>query len=387
VLIFYAPTEGVALNPIVVCDYTRSDEQYSIPQIQLFVNSLGVLQNPGKAILPINPLNIYSLDYKMSYTHNGANYGDSLKTKFTAQIINPPQKLVSLLNIKQYGSSENIETLSNAITSSIIDPNIQFPTGAFVIRPNSNARLTEAVKRTFMVYSTDFRYDERRTNAFLTINGAAFDSMVIRLEFSANIDKDLPLIPQLVAVAAGSQLIVTADASLGATFPKISKFYAPQPAAKLINAVCRDNNLMSDFNSTTRTITIKSLTPNSASLFPLEQLCFAGRIPGAKIMNMFALQNYYSCDLEAELFDATLFDYVMVFDDSGTGGQFANLNKIPGTGLAGTISAYKFYVLQYTYEDSRMKTSVKIRGTNNWILSNLKLDNFLEQKIFSTVSL
>lgn len=384
-LIFYTPTEGIALDPVVICDYTRSDEQYSIPQIQTFVNSLGILQNPGKVILPVNPLNIFSLDYKMMYSHGGAEYGDSLKTKFTCQIVNPPQKLVSLLNIKQFGSSENIETLSNTLTTSILDPRIQFPTGGFVIKPNSNARNTATIKRTFMVYSTTFNYDERRTNAFLTINGASFDSMVIRLEFSANIDKDLPLIPQIQRVAASSQLRVTSSPLLASLSPVVSKYYPPQPAAKLINAICQDNNLMSDFDSTERTITIKSLTPNSASLIPLEILCFNGQVPGALIMNQFALQNYYSCDVEAEAFDATLFDYVTVFDDTRTRGQFANLNKIPIPVIVGSnkIDGYKFYVLQYSYEDSRAKTTIKFRGTNNWLLSNMKLDNFLEAKIYS----
>lgn len=384
-LIFYTPTEGSALKPVVICDYTRSDEQYSIPQIQIFVNSLGVLQNPGKVILPIDPRDIFSLDYKMTYSHGGAEFGDSLKTKFMAELTNPPQKLASILNIKQYGSSQNIKTLSNTLTSAIIDPQIQFPTGAFVIKPNSNSRQTEVIKRTFMVYATNFRYDERRTQAVLTISGAAFDSMVIRLEFSANIDKQLPLIPQIQKVAGSSGLIVTADSSLSSFLPKVSKFYAPQPAAKLINEICQDNNLMSDFNSTQKTITIKSLTPNSASLFPLEIICFNGMVPGAKIANQFALQNYFSCDVEAEAFDASLFDYVTVYDDTMTGGQFDNLNEIPVPLVVGRnrIKGYKFYVLQYTYEDSRLKTSIKFRGTNNWILSNLKLDYFLEQKIYS----
>jgi len=384
-LIFYTPSAGIALKPVVICDYTRSDEQYSIPQIQTLSNSLGILQNPGKLILPVDPKNVYSLDYKMSYSHGGAEYGDSLKTKFTCQIVNPPQKLVTLLNIKQYGSSQNIETLSDTLTSAILDPEIQFPTGAFVIKPNSNSKIPDTIKRTFMVYSTTFNYDERRTNAFLTINGAAFDSMVVRLEFAANIDKTKPLIGQLRDLASGSDLKVNALPALETLLPKVSKYYAPQPAAKLINQVCNDNNLMSDFSSAEKTITIKSLTPNSASSVQTEVLCFTGKVPGALILNQFALQNYYSCDVESEAFDATLFDYVTICDDTGTAGQFAELNRVPFPIPAGatTVKGYKFYVLQYTYEDSRVKTIIKFRGTNNWLLSNLKLDNFLEAKIYS----
>ncbi len=384
-LIFYTPTEGIALDPIVICDYTRSDEQYSIEQIQFYVNSLGILQNPGKIILPVDPRNIFSLDYKMQYSHGGAEYGDSLKTKFTCQIINPPQELVSLLNIKQYGSSQNIKTLSKTLTNAILDPQIQFPTGAFVIQPYATSDLVDTIERTFMVYSTTFNYDERRTNAFLTINGAAFDSMVIRLEFSANIDKDEPLILQLQDIVSDSDLRINADPSLASFFPVVSKYYSPQPAAKLINEICLDNELMSDFDSQSKTITIKSLTPNSASLEQTEVLCFNGEVQGALIINQFALQNYYSCDIESEAFNAKLFDYVTVCDDTRTRGQFENLNESPFPIPAGatTVKGYKFYVLQYTYEDSRAKTTIKFRGTNNWLLSNLKLDNFLEAKIYS----
>jgi hypothetical protein len=387
-LIFYTVTKGTALDPVVICDYTRSDEQYSIPQIQTFVNALGAIQNPGKAILPINPLNIFSLDYKMSYSHGGAQYGDSLKTKFTAQITNPPQELISLLNIKQYGSSQNIQKLSSSLTNAIIDPQVQFPTGAFVLKPNANATLIDSIKRTFMVYSTEFNYDERRTNAFLTVNGASFDSMVIRLKFSADIDARFPLIPQIQRVAASSELIVTADPSLSALLPIVSKYYAPQPAAKIINQICLDNNLMSDFDQLRRTIKIKSLSPDAASLFPQEILCFNGMVPGAKILNLFALQNYYSCEIESELFDAQLFDYVTVYDDSMTAGQFTNLNETfpPITTGSTKIKGYKFYLLQYTLEDSRLKTVIKFRGTNNWLLSNFKIDAFLENKIYTGLS-
>jgi hypothetical protein len=383
-LIFYKSDSTGALDPIVICDYTRSDEQYSPIQIQTFAAKLGVLQNPGKLILPVAPYNIFSLDYSMKYSHGGMSYGDALKTKFTAVITNPPLELVGLLNIKQYGSSQNIQVISDKLVSNVIDPRIAFPTGGFVIKPNSNASNSDTINRTFMVYSVNFQYDERRTNAYLTINGAAFDSMVMRLGFSADIDKKFPLITQMKKLAASGGFILNSDPALSAVMPTVSKYYAPQPADKLINEICLDNNLMSDFDSSGKTIKIKALTPTSASLFPQYPICFNGMVPSAKIANYFSLENYYSCQTECEAFDCELFDYVTIYDDTMNGGQFVNLNKIPIPLILGPniLNGYKFYVLEYTYEDNRNKTSIKFRGTNNWVLSNLKIDNFLEAKIY-----
>lgn len=383
-LIFYVPDSFGALDPIVICDYTRSDEQYTTIQIQRFALELGVEQNPTKFILPVAPYNIFSLDYTMKYTHSGISYGDSLKTKFTAVITNPPIELANLLNIKQYGSTQNVQVLSDKLTSSIINPRISFPTGAFVIKPNSNASLADTIERTFMVYKTSFYMDDKRSNSYLTIDGAAFDSMVIRLSFSADIDKRLPLMGQLKILGGKAGFLVTSDPAVESVMPTVSKFYAPQPVDKVINEICLDNNLMADVDSTGKTIHIKSLTPNSASLIPQAVLCFNGLISTAKLVSKFTLQNYYSCDIESEAFDCDLFDYVTVYDDTMNGDQFYNLNKIPFPLILGTsvTNGYKFYVLEYSYEDNRLKTSINFRGTNNWVLSNLKIDNFLESKIY-----
>ncbi len=380
-IIIYKPGNGDTVDPIVIIDYTRSDEQYSEAQIMRYVSSLGVQAAKGKGINTAN-LKIYSLDYACSFTHSGINYGDAIKTKFQATIENAPMSLVGALNIKQYISEENINSLSNA-SRSIIDPEVFFPTGAMVIKTNSNS--TDTITRTFMLYSTPFNFDSRRLNSSLILQGADYDSMVIRLQFAVSLKKNTPLVSQLSTILSGQGYTVNSDDSLTSTFPVVERYYPPAPINAVISEVCRDNNLAYRINSDEKTIYIKSLSPSDKPDRYGNGMCFNGYVTGAKIMSSFSLQNYASCTFEAEAFDAELFESLTVYDDSMTEGQFANLRQMPGVYMAGSVPVkkYRFYVLEYTYTDNRYKTSVTIRGTNNWLINNFKLDSFLENKIYT----
>ena len=370
------------MDPIAVLDYTRSDDQYSIAQINQYVRSVGIEAAKGKTINLAN-LRTYSLDYSMSFTHSGINYGDSLKSKFSATIYNAPMELIGLLNIKQYVSSENINALSTA-TKSIIDPQVSFPTGGFVIRRNSN--VTDIITRTFMIYSTPFNFDSRRLNSTLNLNGSQFDSMVIRLQFAVNLNKNSSLVSQIKTILSGQGFTVNSDDSLSDIPPVIERYYPPAPINSVLSEVCRDNDIAFDINSDKKEITLKSLSPDDA---PQESqndkiLTFNNYIPGSYILASLSLQNYASCMFEAEAFDVQLFESISIYDDSFSEGLFANLRQIPGTIPAGSaiLKGYRFYVLEYTYTDSVEKTTVSVRGTNNWLINNFKLDTFLENKIY-----
>lgn len=394
-LIFYVPSYFNSVNPIVVIDYTRSDDQYNQAQIISYVASLGVQAARGK---PINMsfLTIYSLDYSMSFTHSGNNYGDSLKTKFTATIQNAPTDLIGLLNVKQYVGEENVDVLKGAL-SNIIDPQVFFPTGAFVIKQNSNTAATRAttISRTFMIYDTPYNFDPRRINSTLVLHGSEFDSMVMRLQFAVNLSKTKgTLVSQLSTIFAKQQFTITADAKASTLRPKVARYYRPAPMNKILNEICRDNGIIFKIDSSLQTVKLQSIggvPPVPSEPLP-NSLCFNNYVPDTKLISTFSLQNYVICNFESEAFDISLFDTVIVYDDSLSSnplnpmanGIFANLKQSPAKYQVGraTILSYTFYVLEYTYIDSRTRTSVAIRGTNNWLISNFKLGTFLENKIY-----
>jgi len=388
-IIIYKPANGDAVDPIVILDYTRSDEQYSLAQITRYVFSLGIQAAKGKTV-NIQNLKTYSLDYSMVFSHSGINYGDSLKTKFTATILNAPMELIGLLNIKQYISEENINALSTALNK-IIDPQAFFPTGAFVIKPNSNS--TDIISRTFMLFSTPFNFDTRRLNSTLELHGSEFDSMVMRLKFSVNINKQTPLLSQLKTIFGAQGFTVNVDPQsvpvLSSLVPVVDRYYPPSTINSVMDEVCRDNSIAHVTDSDSKTIFLQALRPNTAPRDGTKIFTFNNYVPGSNVISGFSLQNYATCNFEAEAVDVKLFESVRVYDDSFNPGQFDNLRKLPEVIPVGKarLNGYRFYVLEYSYQDSRVKTSVSIRGSNNWLISNFKLDVFLENKVYQGATL
>lgn len=378
-IILFESVDPSTIQPIVIVDYTRSDEQWSLIDIGVWMNTLAPL-DAGAILYP----KIFSLDYECEYTHSGITYGNALKTQFNAVIRNAPLELVKLLNIKQYTSSQNIEILNKAINN-IIDPQIIFPSGGIVLKGLNG----EIITRKFMIYSTPYNFDNLRVNSFLTLRGAAYDSMVIRLNFNAYIYKNDTLMNQLSVLLSKHGFIIDFSSSplLSDIVPKFDKYYDPQPVNNLLNEICTDNNIA--FINKENVITFISLSPDSPPNQLIKQnFTFRNSVANSKMISSFSLNNYVSCEFETEMFDPELFSSVHVYDDSETStinvngvesSLFSNLSKSPGIGK---YSAYRFYVQEYTLHDSRYKTTAKIKGTNNWLLNKFKLDHMLENKIY-----
>jgi len=367
------------VDPIVILDYTRSDDSWSESQIQLYTQRLSTLVE-GKQIS--RNMKIYSLDYSFTFAHNGNGYGNALKTFFQAEIINAPIELIDALNIKQFVSQENLAALSSA-NNYVIDPQSFLPVGGFVMRLNSNTN--ETVIRPFMLYGTPFNFDSRRINSHLTLKGASFDSKVIRLKFAFNIDKTFPLVSQLSTILAKEGFALNADASLSADMPVVSRYYPPAPLASMLDDICTDNNLFFDIKEESKTIILKSLKPVDKPFPSGYFLSFNNYVPGSKLISTFSLQDYASCEFECEAFDVDLFKSVTIYDDSFSPGLFENLRrsiKVFSTARK-LLQGYDFYIMAYELHSSKYKTSAVIRGSNNWLISNYKLDNFLENKIYA----
>lgn len=387
------------VQPIVILDYTRSDEQWTKAEIAAAVKAT------ARGIVRALPPIVYSLDYKMSYTHTGIAYGDSIKTTFTATISNPPLDLVSLLNISQFTSQENIEALKRTVNS-IIDPQIVFPQGKFFIKSPltdpTQVRTPETISRPFIIYSTPFNFDQTRTNSTLTLRGAAFDSMVMRLQFAVNLDKAKPLAGQIEAALRSRDITPVFPPEFDGVFPAVSRYYAPAPLDDILGEICLDNKI-SFSNDTEGFIRFVSLNPDDPPPDNIvNRFTFRNSVPGSKCIASFSLSNYTTCEFEAEATEIRLFNSVAVHDDSDSPGLFGNLTKIPTksntvqlpsigsfsiTGKnAEKYPGYRFYVQEYTYIDSRDRTSVRITGSNNWITSSFKIDSILENAIYKNAA-
>lgn len=380
-LIFYKDSSVAgSVDPVVVVDYTRSDEQYSKAEILKYVAAVGMKAVKEKYI-NFGFLEVFALSYSMFYRHRGINYGDSLKTEFVAQIKNAPINLVNLLNVKFYTSQENIDAIKTGVNK-VVDPQVFFPVGGFVIKPDADS--SSVIIRTFMVYSTPYVTDDKRTSNTLTIKGAGFDAMVMRLKSAVSIKKSLPLLSQLTSIFGAMGFAITYDMpSLATMMPSVDRYYPPATVVKVLNEIAIDNKFAFDIDYDLQKISIVGFDSEPIGIDFGQILCFNGRVLGADLISKFSLQDYVSCHIESKAFDVNLYDTVTVYNDTGDDAQFENLRRAAFDPTPTIYTGYRFYVLEYTYYDDRERTTIEIRGTNNWILSVFRLDTLLEAKVFA----
>jgi len=381
-ILFFKKGITGTVNPIAVVDYTRSDDQYSFQQI--LRKALTVGSEVTRSFVNGAALQVFSLSYQIHFRHSGVSLGDALKTACEISIDNASSELASLINLQAVTGQESVLSLENA-TAKILDPEIEFPYCAIILKSGPGVLDTDIV-RSFIIYSSNFNADSRRINNTLSLRGGGYDSMVMRLRLAVDLKKTLPLITQLTAVFASSGYKVTADLAILSDVPVVERYYPPATMDNILSAICKDNGLFFDLDYTNKKIYIKNLAKSDApdNFFP-SKFCFRGGRPGANIISSFNVKDYATVVFEAEIEDVDLFDTVTVYDDSGTKNLFDNFRKSGVPFFKGTkpFWPYDFYILQYEYMDSRIKTSIRITATNNWLLSNFKLDNFFESAVYS----
>lgn len=382
-LIFFKQQAEKYVQPIVLLDYTRSDEQYTEKDIVEKV--LSSSKATGKTPL-VTQLEIFSLNYRVVYSHSGINPASSLKTSATIEIDNAPSTLTNLVNVKQFTSQESALALESTIKA-IIDPQVQFPTCVMILRNGSNVFKNVDISRNFIIYSTAFNFDGRRISSSLVLSGASFSSMVIQLQTAVDIKKIKPLVSQLKTSLASTKYTFKADASITSVLPKVERYYPPATMNSILSSIAKDTGLYIDIDDDTKTVNIKSLDPNSKpKSLSSKTFCFRGMVPGAKMISNFSVQDFSRAVFETEIEDVKIFDSILVYDDSSADLLFENFIEFPVpfiTPYGGNpIKAYQFYVQEYTYSDDRIQTKLKLTATNNWVVSNFKLNSFLENAIY-----
>ena len=393
-LIFFKQETATQFLPIVLVDYTRSDEQYT------YENILSKISKAALGLKNVSSLNqepeIFSLSYRVVYKHSGINAADSLKTSCSIEIENAPSALTNLVNVKQFMSQENALALESTIKA-IIDPQVIFPQCVLIIKNETNLNTDNDIVRSFMIYSTNFSYDGRRIISTLTLSGAAFSSMVIQLKTAVDIKKDKPLVSQLAKALESTKYAFKADPSIQSVNAKVERYYPPSTMNNILSDAAKDNGIFIDIDDDTQTVNIKSLNPNDKpKSLSNKTFCFRGKVPGAKLIANFSVQDFSKGIFETEIEDVKIFDSIIVYDDSDADLLFENFIEYPGSFTTNfkkfnpetkqletpSIKAYQFYVQEYSYLDDRTQTKLKMIATNNWVVSNFKLNAFLENAIY-----
>lgn len=383
-MIIVASKLGEFVQPIVIIDYTRSDDNFTDEEIKTYSKQISsdFTKKATELFLQVlNPI-VYSLNYEYTYTHSALSFGDAKRTSFTASILNAPNELVGLLRIREVVSSENLKLLGNSL-SRVADSELTFPTGGLVTKDSDG----NIIIRLFTIYSTPYEPDRFRIENKLILRGGSYEDVVLRLRLAANFKKGKSLSTQLTKLFSG--LFYT----LNFKYPdgkktSVSKYYQPAPLNIILADICKDNKI--GFKSQGATYTFYDLDPkNPPKALYKNRLSFFNSVPKTKMISNLTFSNYAIATIESELFNVNLFESIIVYDDSAGGKAqdldlsttlFYNLNKI--SELSEKFNAYQFYIIAYTIHDSRDATFLSITGSNNWLLNSVKIDALFENAIY-----
>ena len=187
---------------------------------------------------------------------------------------------------------------------------------------------------------------------------------------------------------------VACDSSLESAKPVYTKHYPPAPMNQILRDVCQDNGLLFDLDTDKKLVKLQTLDSNKApdsdpngNNRPPIKFCFRGTIPGAYIIGPFSIQDYATATFESEITDLNLFDSILIFDDSGAPELFANFSPFSSMPVPfhapQVIKSFKFYILEYEFFFTPTKSTTRCIATNNWFVSNFRLDTLFENAVFA----
>lgn len=372
-IVFAVPRSGdeLVFNVVALYDMTLNTEQLSIADMTGYVRSA----IPNDAIIG----NIYEFNYsyELKFVHNGENFNpDVFKQTFNVRVFNPDALFREFIKLTIPKDSQTLSGLSDT-AKLITDNKTQFPRIKIFV-PDYNGKI---FSREGVVFHTVYEPGDKFLDSVCEIKGAHFDDVVTRLDFSFRLTNKEPLLEQIF------DKIDKAGYGLNWDLPfdykiNTSRYYPPAPLTKILANICQDNFLTFAINE--NIISIKKIDENNDIQSPSEGIyfSFANTIPGSVLMESqnFKIENYSNVNFRSEIADLKLFMSIYVGNDSGDDKAFDTFSK--ANFLIGTTFLYRFYILSYSILYSRKGLFMDIVATNNWLLQNIKLDSFLENKIY-----
>lgn len=375
---FAIPRDGTefVFDVAILYDTTMSDDQKSLIDIQSAIFR-SLPDNTG-----LGDIFEFNLSYDLTFTHNGENFGPgTMKQTFDIKVYNPDTVFRDLIKLQIPKDSITLQTLSD-VTKLITDNKTQFPRVTIFV-PNADGN---DIIRTGIIYYNSYEPGEQFLDSLCELKGAHFDDAVTRLNFSFNITKDIPLYDQLKPFVneAGFDMQWNFDFFFKTNS---NRYYAPKPLARILADICLDNFLVFSIGQTS--ISFNKIDENNEIVIPntTNIFCFNNLIPFSFLIDSqnFRINNYSNVEFRSEIVDLELFTSIFIGNDSRDPNAFDTFSKF--NVMIGTTPLYRFYLLSYSITFSRKGKYMDVTGTNNWLLQNLKLDSFLENKIYTQTGL
>jgi hypothetical protein len=366
-IIFYPPGNPVC-NPVIVADMTDSSDQWTTAEL----SSLVYKYLPS-GITMLLPPDVYSCKYNYEIAHNGIPLGSSLKMTIGIAIKMPPSDLISQVSVGFVSSALSPDAMASAIEK-IANPAVNIMYAVVVEKISS----TSNISRSFIAYSSILQPDSLGVSATLFIKGASIDDTLFRTDLAFHLIKTRTIVDQLSEVAVKAGYAVDSSKMANATLlPVGDRLFQPSSFTMILDEICLQNKLAYKINGKIITLLSQTTKPTISNVNK-PKFSFLGS--EGSLMWAVGVENYANIKFKTPVFDAGLFDFILLFDDSKSG-LFAGMQQNSIASKLG-VAAYDMIIIRYLIIRNDYELCCEVTATNNWILSQVRIDGILEMKIY-----
>jgi len=382
-LIFYSQIKNkTSLVPAVIIDAMSSDDRFSTTEIQK-----AVYENAPEDSSLKSPT-VYSCEYSAQFEHVGIPLGAALKSTFSATIRSPSADLILAFAPTFNNSSQSISYMS--------DPNFKIPNvktnityAAMVVKGADG----NTISRKFIVYAAPLYPDPYGTLVTMVLQGAMVDDILIKGSVAVQIDKKTSFKTQMDKFLGTLKPPMTASygyMSHPDNLPATEKIFPPMKLNNLLSELCLQNNLVYTIDYTKNVVNFYGAGQASAPKqqeYKVNKFSFLGS--EGYMAWALGVENYANIKFKSAIFDCKLFNKITIYNDIKSaffGGLTKNATSA-STSLKKVYDAYDTWIIRYAIKWNRNESICEVTASNNWIMSQFRVDDLMETAIYEASGL
>lgn len=368
---------ATATQPVVIIDAMSSDDRFTETEIQKLAKD----NSPTSSLT--TPV-IFSCEYSAQFEHIGMPLGAAIKTRFAGTLKSPPAILVDAFSPKFLTDSQSVEQLADSL-STIPNAQTHITYAAMVFRTQSGG----TVSRQFIIYAAPMFPDAFGTTVTMYLTGALIDDVMIKTTTFCQIDKKSTLKSQLDALLSSQSPALVgnykdAPAQIN-SIPATEILLKPMKLFNLLSEICLQNKMLFTIDYAKSRVNFygqgNDNAPKTLDYTP-PKFSFLGS--AGYIAWGLGVENYTNVKFKTSIFDCQLFTKIVLYNDINSA-FFGRLTKNPklSSALKSVADTYDAWIIRYIMRWNRQETVCEVTASNNWLMSQFRVDALLETAIYS----
>lgn len=386
-LIFYVKKSNAAATitqPIVIIDSLCSDDRFTTTEIKK------ACKENAPDDVSLSTLQVFSCEYSAQFEHIGIPIGAALKSRFSASIKSPSAELILAFAPTFNNSASSISQMS--------DPNFKVPNvktnitySAMVVKGQDG----KTISRKFIVFAAPIYPDVYGTLVTMVLQGAMVDDILIKGAVSVQIDKKSSFKIQMNKFLSGLTPPMTANYNYMShpnNPPATEKLFPPTKLNNLLSEICLQNNLIYTIDYSKNVVNFygagQASAPKPTNDYIVPKFSFLGSI-GYMAWGL-GVENYANIKFKSVIFDCKLFNKITIYNDIKSaffGGLTKNPAPISDSILKKIPDSYDAWIIRYAMRWSRYESICEITSSNNWVMSQFRVDGLMETAIYEASGL